>query len=293
MMNRNRHRSCNLCGGYKPKILFKFNKLTNGKEVSIIKCQNCGLIYKDPLSNSETEYKNNHHIANRNDYPDEITASRIELYKDLIKEITPFKKLNRVLDVGMGAGLFLQLCSERGWNVFGTEIRSEFIDPSKGKYDNQVFLGTLDEIGFEKDFFDAIVFNNVLEHVSDPAMNIKEAIRIVRPGGAILFRFPNALLHVPMKYIITKIQKVYKKAEKFDHFVVHSYSFSKSTIHLYLRKLGLNEILIKNSTRQATAYEKTLYFILIKILAKVIALISFGKLLIGSSLSIKTIKPIK
>ena len=44
--------------------------------------------------------------------------------------------------------------------------------------------------------FDAVVMDYVLEHVEDPAALFREIHRVLRPGGVVLFRTPNARHYV-------------------------------------------------------------------------------------------------
>ncbi len=43
----------------------------------------------------------------------------------------------------------------------------------------------------DDDAYDAVVANYVLEHVESPAMLLREARRVLRPGGVFVFRTPN------------------------------------------------------------------------------------------------------
>ena len=44
----------------------------------------------------------------------EITRKR---YLELLDRFEPFRKTNKLIDVGCGSGLFLQVAAERGWGV--------------------------------------------------------------------------------------------------------------------------------------------------------------------------------
>ena len=46
------------------------------------------------------------------------------------------------------------------------------------------------ELPFPDNSFDTIIMNDFMEHVSDPARTLKEALRLIRPTGAIYINFP-------------------------------------------------------------------------------------------------------
>ena len=59
----------------------------------------------------------------------------------------------------------------------------------------QVDLRVYDEFTFpfENNFFDGAYSISVLEHVSDPRMLLREAYRVLKPGGKFYLAFPNRL----------------------------------------------------------------------------------------------------
>ena len=46
-------------------------------------------------------------------------------------------------------------------------------------------------IGFKTGSFDAVISNDVLEHVAHPEAVVRESARVLRPGGLLVFNVPN------------------------------------------------------------------------------------------------------
>lgn len=95
-----------------------------------------------------------------------------------------------LLDVGCGNGTFLLQMQALGWNVQGVDP-----DPNAVAYARQagvsVHQGTLPEITFPENNFDAITLSHVVEHLHDLEDNIRVCYRILRPGGVLWIATPN------------------------------------------------------------------------------------------------------
>jgi ubiquinone/menaquinone biosynthesis C-methylase UbiE len=106
-----------------------------------------------------------------------------------------------VLDVGSGVGTFVLACRRRGLHAYGIEpdrigqagsITS--IQIAKRRMENAAFAVALGEqLPFRDESFDLVTMNQVIEHVSDQAVVLREAARVLKPGGAIYVACPNYL----------------------------------------------------------------------------------------------------
>ena len=102
----------------------------------------------------------------------------------------------RVLDVGCGMGGSARLLAERGHDVVAVDQDAASIDYARTR-DVRVhgaraplFLcdaiedRTVDELGGP---FDVVLLLEVQQHFPDPAYGCRQALRFLRPGGALLF----------------------------------------------------------------------------------------------------------
>ena len=87
----------------------------------------------------------------------------------------------RILDVGCGAGLFLEEAARR--LAPGLAIEGDLSSYAGG---DVRFSST--ELPFVAGRFDLVVSNDVLQHLSDPRAAIREFARVLRPGGLLLIR---------------------------------------------------------------------------------------------------------
>jgi SAM-dependent methyltransferase len=98
----------------------------------------------------------------------------------------------RILDVGCGLGLYVRKFREFSDAVCGIDI-----DPKRlregAKTTPGLMLAVGEHLPFRDGSFDAIVLNEVIEHVQDDRATIGESLRILAPGGRIVIYAPNRL----------------------------------------------------------------------------------------------------
>lgn len=103
--------------------------------------------------------------------------------------IKNFSKKGKLLDLGCGAGDFLNIAKQMGWDSCGCDFDPIIIEQCKNKGLN-VRLGGLDS--FHKDeMFDVITMNHVIEHVIDPQQTIKDCFKKLNQDGCLWIGTPN------------------------------------------------------------------------------------------------------
>ena len=96
-----------------------------------------------------------------------------------------------ILDLGCGEGTRLNLLVTQGRGV-GIDISSKAISLAKEKYPDFDFrVGDLEKLPFKNKSFDLVYSAFVFEHLDNPEKVIKEAIRVLTPGGKLVVIAPN------------------------------------------------------------------------------------------------------
>lgn len=97
----------------------------------------------------------------------------------------------RALDVGAADGFLAELLTRQGWQVTALERDPEQAAKARGRC-HEVIVADLDEAAPRLEgAFDAIVYGDVLEHLSDPLPALVALNRSLAPGGRILVSVPN------------------------------------------------------------------------------------------------------
>jgi 2-polyprenyl-3-methyl-5-hydroxy-6-metoxy-1,4-benzoquinol methylase len=106
---------------------------------------------------------------------------------------------NRILDVGCGAGNFGAFLKESGFasEVVGLEIDHQAASEAMTKLD-EVFCVDLNQTTINEIFsssyvksFDYIICADVLEHLIDPWIVLKDLVGLLGPGGKVVASMPN------------------------------------------------------------------------------------------------------
>ncbi|XP_011700936.1 PREDICTED: hexaprenyldihydroxybenzoate methyltransferase, mitochondrial-like [Wasmannia auropunctata] len=135
---------------------------------------------------------------------------RIQLVKDglvnagikMQNSDLPLKEM-KIAEVGCGGGILTEALARIGAQVTGIDVSAELLniakehvklDPNISKRVNYIQTTVEDFAENERETYDAVVTSEVLEHVTDPQMFLKECVKIVKPGKSIFITTINRTL---------------------------------------------------------------------------------------------------
>lgn len=95
-----------------------------------------------------------------------------------------------VLDAGCGVGLFVRRFRDVSDRVWGIEIDAERAEEAAAALPN-ICQGSVEALPYPEGFFDVVFSHEVLEHVQDDRSALREALRVLQPGGALVLFVPN------------------------------------------------------------------------------------------------------
>lgn len=191
---------CYLCGSSKLSVYGNLTDLLLEREdveITLVKCENCGLLYQYPRFSQETIDK--HYPPEYDSYKSEnlessdlsSRISRLGLSKRR-KFVTSIKGGGKLLDIGCATGNFMRaMKSSPGWELFGVEINKHAAEIARQEFSLNVIHGELEQANFPQDYFDVITLWDVLEHLPDPQSTLSEIYRVLKKDGALILRIPN------------------------------------------------------------------------------------------------------
>ena len=189
---------CNLCGA-RDATLFYPSTLTNpslnaadfrctssvyGVHPPIVRCNVCGLVYANPRWDSSL-VSASYSVIEDPTYVEErdgrvLTFSRnLAPFESLVASNSPTRRL---LDVGCHIGVMIELAQARGWEAWGIEPSVWAAEQARAR-GLHVVTGTLSDAQIPENYFDVVTMWDVIEHLTDPAAEVRNVHRVLKPGG--------------------------------------------------------------------------------------------------------------
>lgn len=109
---------------------------------------------------------------------------------EIVSTFGSYRRNNRLLDVGFGAGSFLDAAARNNWQAFGVEVSQSAVEYVRER-GFEVFCGELEKAAYPDDYFDVVILSEVLEHVPDPRALLEASVSVLRPGGLLWATTPH------------------------------------------------------------------------------------------------------
>jgi SAM-dependent methyltransferase len=189
--------ACLLCGGRDSPPLLEardHGSLGRGLWFAVVQCQDCGLCYTNPRPTASTisQFSPVDDQPPRRSGPRRL-SSRLARWRRTCPERyhLPIHGAGRLLDVCCGHGEFLARMHGQGWHVTGLDPHPPAVRRVRDDLGLPAFVGNLPAEGVREMRFDVITMWQALEYVPQPAAVLREAHRLLAPGGRLLVATPN------------------------------------------------------------------------------------------------------
>lgn len=105
----------------------------------------------------------------------------------------PIKEGNRkkLIEFGCATGVVSKMLQDFGWDVTATDISKYAIRKAARNYKGIKFLAHDMEKQFQGDLFDLAIAFDVIEHLPNPSVGIKNVYNLLKSGGSVVFSTPN------------------------------------------------------------------------------------------------------
>jgi len=154
-----------------------------------VKCQNCQLVYVNPIIR-EDKLKEDYSQMNNIDAAI-VRGSRLRAAKSQLRLINKYINGTSFLDIGCGEGFFLSTAASAGYSTKGIEISQDAVAYAKREFGLDIEARAFEELQLPENYFDVVTLWQVLEHLPRPLDILNEAHRILKPGGLIAASTPN------------------------------------------------------------------------------------------------------
>lgn len=189
-------------------------------------------------------------------------ADSTALYADLILRHTSAD--TRILDIGCGHAPRLGAVYSTTPHTFGLEPDISAL--AKNTVAAAPVAGVAGAIPFRSDYFDVVVSAWVIEHLDRPLEAFREAHRVLKPGGKLIFLTPNAwnynawlIRAIPNRLHPLLVRRLYQRSES-DTYPVRYRANSVRALERLLLPLGFSRSeLILNGDPTYIAFNRPLF----------------------------------
>jgi 2-polyprenyl-3-methyl-5-hydroxy-6-metoxy-1,4-benzoquinol methylase len=243
---------CSLCGSWDAQEVYPAAERRNGHGTGselyactstafgmcgpIVKCRRCGLVYQNPIPSAGEIIDAYDGVVDER-YVEE-RSGRIETFGRDLAAVERHERGGKLLDVGCHLGMFLEVARERGWDVTGVEPSAWSVEQARGA-GLDVRHGTLETVHFPDESFDVVTMWDVVEHLPDPAAELRRMHRVLRPDGLLALSTMNVDALFPR--LAGRRWPWYMQ--------MHLVYFSRRTLHNMLTKAGYRVVDVTSHRR--------------------------------------------
>lgn len=203
---KNALRNCPICGKSNAGVV-RHAYSTGEWDVKL--CAECGFVYiENPPEYKELEvdyawekvHKDEEKRRSKNIFhwfTDKHKKLRYKTIKidRLTKLVNRHFKPGNILDIGCGGGKILNSLAP-GFVPYGIEVSRHLAERAKAhvgpKGGDVIQKNAIDGLeSFKKNFFSGIIMSAFLEHEFNPRLLLKNALRVLAPGGSVIIKVPN------------------------------------------------------------------------------------------------------
>lgn len=223
----NENISCRICGCQ------LFNKYFEFGEISLYKCDKCGTVSSFSSKEKSEKMFNDKYLGH---LKSNSRASDV-FFDSVIDMVKKYKKNGSVLDVGFGAGHFLNKMFKEGYQVHGVEISENACKYVKATYGiDNIYCGDLAQVELGRSF-DIVTMWDSLQCVDEPKLYINKVHSLLEDEGLFVIQVPNrGTLNFKYARFLSKIHG--ELARVFLHVPAAKVLFDEKTITCILEGLG-------------------------------------------------------
>jgi SAM-dependent methyltransferase len=186
-----------------------------GTQFTIKECEGCHASFASPLTVDDAVYgyiyENTRYVPGYNRYyryasevrdqrnPLRYLSRQEDSYWAVARFLRSFRNSShrlKILEVGCGLGYFTYALAKAGYDVSGVDLSSKAIAWATQHFGTYYSTKSLQDLDAERQRYDIIVMNQLIEHIPDIHPFLAAAIALLAEDGALLLTTPNKTPYV-------------------------------------------------------------------------------------------------
>ncbi len=177
--------NCGVCGASERRPVRRIRGLW------IEQCLHCGLLYTNPRYLWDYQFSIIPVAQKLAIYERHYWPKRRASVDRFWGQAEVFRQTSRLLDVGCGFGFFPNEARAHGWDAIGLEVAADEAAWGRNHF-NLPIVSSLEDKILGRQSFDIITLWDVIEHIVDVHALLLRCMKLLRPGGLLFLRTPNA-----------------------------------------------------------------------------------------------------
>ena len=246
---------CDLCGSR------KFKRVAEENGHAIYRCRACGLVQVRPLPEETREVNRRYWHVDVQDPAVRVSrAGSRPVYLHGLRRLRQCAGESlagkKVLDVGCGMGLFLEIVQEQGGIPYGLDLTPEAVAFTRELCGiDTVSQGYFETCDYPPGFFDVLAGWGILHHTRSPTRWFEQAYRLLAPGGMLLVKMPNVTF-TSAAYRLTPVLRALGLAT--THYLasrppLNLYGFTRTTVAALLEKTSFQVLAVEGARLRGKA----------------------------------------
>jgi SAM-dependent methyltransferase len=225
---------CLLCDGVQHRPILR------ELGIDILRCENCGHVFSSFRADPHyagfwgTEVPPGEHFY--------WSKARARMHSAFFRRFVA-RRSGRLLDMGSGLGFFLKaMAAYPAWETHGCEI-----SPAAVKYAREqlglknVHCSRLQDVELPAGSFDIVTMWDVLDHILHPDALLSRCHTLLKEGGILFIRAPNASIQLPRARLMNAIGAI-RPDVRYLQASDHAHYYSMRSIRQLLQRNGFADI---------------------------------------------------